>query len=339
MSKKILTSMLFVLSFLFFSYSEEMKISDIKEINFGIISTKSTTNLKKGFDPFLADMEKALGIKVNAFFASDYAGVVEAMRFNKVQVAWFGNKSAMEAVDRSNGEVFVQTTDPSGIPGYWSLIIVHRDSPLNTIEDVIKNGKALNFGNGDVNSTSGYLIPGYYIWAKNGIDPNKHFKSARSANHEANILAVAMKQVDLATNNTENFEKFQKEKPDMAKNIKVIWKSPLIPKDPFVWRKDLPIELKSKIKAFILSYGRVAPSDKEVKRQLEVLKGMSSGMAPFLESSNKQLIPIREIEISKDILKIEKDDKMDENTKKTKIAELKKKLQEVKVYSELADKL
>ncbi|MBN2547301.1 MAG: phosphonate ABC transporter substrate-binding protein [Spirochaetes bacterium] len=339
MLKKILTSMLFVLSFLFLSYSEEMKISDIKEINFGIISTESTTNLKKGFDPFLADMEKALGIKVNAFFASDYAGVVEAMRFNKVQVAWFGNKSAMEAVDRANGEVFAQTTDPTGIPGYWSLIIVHRDSTLNTIEDVIKNGKDLNFGNGDVNSTSGYLIPGYYIWAKNGIDPNKHFKSARSANHEANILAVAMKQVDLATNNTENLEKFQREKPDLAKNVKIIWKSPLIPKDPFVWRKDLPVELKAEIKGFILSYGRVASNDKEVKRQIEVLKGMTSGMAPFLDSSNRQLIPIREIELSKDILKIEKDDKMDKNAKKTKIAELKKKLQEVKIYSELADKL
>jgi ABC-type phosphate/phosphonate transport system substrate-binding protein len=42
-----------------------------------------------------------------AFYATDYAGVIEAMRFNKVQIAWFGNKSGMEAVDRSNGEVFV----------------------------------------------------------------------------------------------------------------------------------------------------------------------------------------------------------------------------------------
>ena len=101
-------------------FSDEMKMSDIKEINFGIISTESSTNLKKGFDPFLKDMQNALGIKVNAFFASDYAGVIEAMRFNKVQIAWFGNKSAMEAVDRAEGEVFAQTTDPSGVPGYYS---------------------------------------------------------------------------------------------------------------------------------------------------------------------------------------------------------------------------
>jgi len=80
-----------------------------EELNFGIISTESSQALRKGFEPFLQDMTKALGMKVNAFFASDYAGVIEAMRFNKVHLAWFGNKSAMEAVDRAGGEVFAQT--------------------------------------------------------------------------------------------------------------------------------------------------------------------------------------------------------------------------------------
>jgi phosphonate transport system substrate-binding protein len=66
-----------------------------EEINFGIISTESSSNLKKIWDPFLADMEKGTGLKINAFFASDYAGVIEGMRFKKVQIAWFGNKSAL----------------------------------------------------------------------------------------------------------------------------------------------------------------------------------------------------------------------------------------------------
>ena len=53
------------------------KPEEIKELNFGIISTESTQGLKKGFEPFLDDMSKALGMKVNAFFATDYAGVIE----------------------------------------------------------------------------------------------------------------------------------------------------------------------------------------------------------------------------------------------------------------------
>ena len=130
-----------------------------EEINFGIISTEASTNLKKIWDPFLADMQKGTGLKVNAFFASDYAGVIEGMRFNKVQVAWFGNKSAMEAVDRASGEVFAQTVAADGDAGYWSHIIVHKDSPFQTLDDVLKCDKSLDFGIGDPNSTSGFLVP------------------------------------------------------------------------------------------------------------------------------------------------------------------------------------
>ncbi len=63
------------------------------ELNFGIISTEASVNQKKNWEPFVDAMTKATGLKVNGFYASDYAGVIEAMRFNKVQVAWYGNKS------------------------------------------------------------------------------------------------------------------------------------------------------------------------------------------------------------------------------------------------------
>ena len=59
-----------------------------QDINFGIISTESSQNLKADWQPLLDDMAKQTGFKVNAFFAPDYAGVIEAMRFNKVHVAW-----------------------------------------------------------------------------------------------------------------------------------------------------------------------------------------------------------------------------------------------------------
>src|SRR5688572_13044613 len=59
-----------------------------REVSFGIISTESSANLKTAWQPFLDDMEKTTGLKIKAFFAPDYAGVIEGMRFNKVQVAW-----------------------------------------------------------------------------------------------------------------------------------------------------------------------------------------------------------------------------------------------------------
>ena len=50
------------------------------------------------------------------------------MRFNKVHIAWYGNKSGMEAVDRANGEVFAQIVATDGSVGYYSHIIVHKDA-------------------------------------------------------------------------------------------------------------------------------------------------------------------------------------------------------------------
>ena len=121
-------------------------------------------------------MESYIGVPVNAFFAPDYAGVIEAMRFDKVDVAWFGNKSAMEAVDRAGGEIFAQTIKDDGSEGYYSLLITNVDSPIKSLDDVLKCDQSLTFGNGDPNSTSGFLVPSYYVFAHNGVDPRTCFK-------------------------------------------------------------------------------------------------------------------------------------------------------------------
>ena len=72
-----------------------------KDINFGILSTETSVIQKKNWEPLLAAMSKTTGLNIHGFYATDYAGVIEAMRFNKVQVAWYGNKSGMEASNRS----------------------------------------------------------------------------------------------------------------------------------------------------------------------------------------------------------------------------------------------
>src|SRR5215475_14081177 len=114
------------------------------ELNFGVISTEASLNQKKNWEPFVDDISKATGLKVKAFYATDYAGVIEAMRFNKVQVAWFGNASGMEAVDRAQGEVFAQVVAKDGNTGYYSHIIVRADSPFTTLDDILKCDKTLN---------------------------------------------------------------------------------------------------------------------------------------------------------------------------------------------------
>src|SRR5215475_8651604 len=210
-----------------------------QDINLGIIATDAAAAQRERWEPFFRDMEKKTGFKVKSFYAPDYAGIIEAMRFNKVQVAWFGNKSAIEAVDRAQGEVFAQVLYADGTFGYNGLLITHKDSPYKTLDDVFKNSKSINFGIGDPNSTSGFLVPTYYVFSKNNVDYRTAFKTIRNASHGANIQAVLAKQIDVATNNTEEIDKLKATKPELANQLRIVWESPLIPSDPFVWRKDL----------------------------------------------------------------------------------------------------
>jgi phosphonate transport system substrate-binding protein len=282
------------------------------EVNFGIIATESSANLKQIWEPFLAAMAKATGLKVNGFYASDYAGVIEAMRFNKVQAAWFGNKSAMEAVDRSGGEIFAQSVDSEGNPGYWSHLIAHKDSPIEKLDDVLKCDKSIDFSIGDPNSTSGFLVPTTYIFAAHSVDPKTCFKTLRNASHEANAMAVANKQVDVASNNSENLRRLEKTAPEARKNIKVIWTSPLIPSDPLVWRKDLDPDIKAKLYTFIMTYGRNGTPE-EIAEARKVLGALQ--WAPFRPSSNAQLYPIRQLELNKQVLKVKADTKLSDTEK------------------------
>ena len=284
-------------------------------VSFGIISTESSVNLKKAWDPFINAMKEKTGLDVRAYFASDYAGIIEAMRFGKVDFAWIGNKGAIEMVDRSGGEVFAQVVGKDGTHGYYSYLIVNKKSRYQTVDEVLKDAKNLVFSNGDPNSTSGYLVPGYYIFGQRGLDPKKIFKNVVAANHESNALAVANRQVDVATCNNEAISRLTITQPAKAQELRVVWKSPLIPGDPLVWRKNLDQATKDKIKSFVLSYGKGANAEAEMK----VLNSLQ--WSGFIPSSDRQLDSVRVLEYFRQKSKIQDSD-MPADEKKAKIAEI-----------------
>ena len=294
-----------------------------QEINFGIIATDAASVQRERWEPFFRDMEKKTGLTVKSFYAPDYAGVIEAMRFNKIQVAWYGNKAAMEAVDRANGEIFAQVRYKDGSYGYHALLITHKDSPYKTLDDVLKNAKAINFGIGDPNSTSGFLVPTYYIFAQNKVDHRTAFKTIRNASHGANIQATLAKQVDVATNNTEDMGKLEANKPELFKQLRVVWKSPLIPSDPFVFRKDLDPAVKEKVRNFVLNYASKDPAEKAILNKIYDYDG-------FRPSTNDQLIPIRELELFRDRSRVAGDAKLSDAERTKLLAEIDAKLAALK---------
>jgi phosphonate transport system substrate-binding protein len=291
-------------------------------INFGIISTDSSSALKQRWQPLIDDLNKQTGLDVKAFFATDYAGIIEAMRFNKVQIGFFGNASAIEAVDRSNGEVFAKVKYKSGEAGYYSLLITNVNSKWKSVDQVLKNSRDINLGFGDPNSTSGTLVPSYYLLAKNGLSAKTSFKSVLPSSHEANLLAVVNDKIDVATNNTDMLDTLKTQHPDCYKEVRVLWKSPLIPSDPLVWRRDLPQATKDKLRAFFDQYAEKDPREQEIMHAI-------SGYSGFADSSNAQLVPIRQMALFQKKEQVRNDARMSDADKQARLAALDQKLSEL----------
>ena len=288
-------------------------------LSFGIISTDSSAALKQRWQPLIDDLNKQTGLDVKAYFATDYAGIIEAMRFNKVQIGFFGNASAIEAVDRSNGEVFAKVKYKNGEAGYYSLLITNTNSKWKSLDQVLKNTKEINLGFGDPNSTSGTLVPSYYLFAKNGINAKTAFKSVLPSSHEANMLAVVNDKVDVATNNTDMLDIIKAQHPELYPKVRVLWKSPLIPSDPLVWRKDLPDATKEKLRKFFYNYAKTDAREKAVMANIFSYSG-------FSPSTDAQLQPIRQIKLFEQKQKIEADASLSDADRKTQMAAIDAKL-------------
>lgn len=272
------------------------------DISFSILSTENSQNAVARWQPFLEDMNKQTGLNIKPYFQSNYAGLVNAMIYGQTQVGWFSNKSGMEAVKSGRAEVFLRSSDPSGIDGYQSILIVNAKSNI-TLDDVLRCDRRLEFGMGDASSTSGTLVPMVYLFAPQNIDPNNCFKVVRSASHEANFYSVSNNQLPVATNNTTSLQVLGKDHPELLKTVRVIWTSPVLPEDPIIWRKDLDPEKKEKIRNFFLHYGRQGDTAQQ-ERERGILASLSFGM--FQPANNTHLLPVQEMQAREDLLDAQK---------------------------------
>ena len=217
-----------------------------KELTFALLSTESAPEVTRRWEPILAQLEKDLGVKVKPIMASDYRGTIEALKFKKAEIGHLGPKSYVEATNDNyaNVEPIVQIRHSNGSLGYRSCLIVHTDSDIFSPEDI--GGKTFAFN--DPNSTSGYLVPMTMFLNEMGINPKQHFsKLTFSGSHEASILAVMHKKVEVASTNLPDVQQLTREGKVPRGALRIIWVSKLIPNDPIVVRKDLPGSLRQAI--------------------------------------------------------------------------------------------
>jgi phosphonate transport system substrate-binding protein len=266
------------------------------ELTFSILSAENQASTQPLWQPLLDDMSAQIGIPVKPYFATNYTSLVEAMRFKQVQLGWFSASPALQAVKRADGEVLGRVVDAGGDATYKSVIIVKKGSGI-TLEKLLKCDKSISFGMGDTQSTSGTLAPKTYLFTPRNIEPQTCFKTVRSANHQANVFAVANGVMDAATNNSVGLVFAARQNPKIAEQVEVIWMSPPLPESSIVVRRDMDPALKEKIRQFFLTYG--TGSDAAADKQREVLKGLAYG--GFRPADNSYLNPVREMEASESL--------------------------------------
>ena len=196
-------------------------------------------------------VEKNSGLKVQGFVATDYNGVIEALRSKHLDIAYLGPFSYVLATTVTPVEAFADRRDGQVGP---HLLSQPDHRPEDRAASPTSTGcKGKNFAFVDPASTSGYAFPLAGL-IKAGIDPKRDFKTVIfTGAHDANALAVANGKVDAATIADRILDAAIAKGHIKADAIQVVWRSAPIPESPMVWRKDLSPELKAKVKAAFLA--------------------------------------------------------------------------------------
>jgi phosphonate transport system substrate-binding protein len=227
-----------------------------EKLVFGAVPSEESSSLVESYQKILDVLEAELGIEVEFFQATDYAGIIEGQVAGNVHMAQYGPFSYVLAGVRGAGlEVAgVMTDGPDIEPGYQSYgIALATNDAVNSLEDFA--GKVVCFV--DPASTSGYLYPSEGLLSA-GIDLETGITPVFAGGHDASVLAVKNGDCEVGFAFDAMVDKNLIESGDIAEGeIKTVWKSEVIAGSPLAMLGSLPESLKAEIKRVILQEANV----------------------------------------------------------------------------------
>jgi len=222
------------------------------------IPDESPTELQRKFSKVAAHLEKEVGMKVEYTAVTDYAAVVEGLAAKKIDLAWLGGFTFVQARLRTGNAIpIAQRAEDEK---FTSKIIANATARINSLADL----KGKNFTFGSVSSTSGHLMPRFFL-LENKINPEKDFKRvAFSGAHDATALQVESGRVDAGVLNASVWDRLVAEKKVDTSRVKVIWTTP--PYYDYNWtvRGDLDPALVQRLTAAFLKLDPRNPAHKEL---------------------------------------------------------------------------
>jgi phosphonate transport system substrate-binding protein len=165
--------------------------STTKPLRVGFVPAEDAQQVMQNAQPLVDILREKLGMEIEPFVATDYTGIVEALRVHKLDVAFLAPASYVLAKNEANIKVILKS-ERKGIPFYYAAIITRADSGIKSLDDL--RGKTFAFG--DTLSTTGHVFPRKML-KERGIDPTRDLKQILySGGHDATVLAVLNGKVD-----------------------------------------------------------------------------------------------------------------------------------------------
>lgn len=242
------------------------------KLTIGLIPSEDSQAMIESSKQVLDDLQAKIAMPVVPFVATDYNGIIEALRSGKLDVAYLGPFSYVLATSVADVEAFsVAVTKKTGQSAYKSVILARKDSGIHSLADL----KGHTFAFVDPSSASGHLFPKAGL-EQAGFVPDTLFKRVIfSGSHDASILAVENKKVDAAAVADRIFASAVAKGVVKQDDFEIVWSSKPIPESPMVWRKALDPELKKKVADALASIKDVPWGD----------QGVLNGFQPTTDAS------------------------------------------------------
>ena len=231
------------------------------QLTIGLIPSEDSQAMIEASKQVLDTLQTRLGMPVVPFVATDYNGIIEALRAGKLDVAYLGPFSYVLATSVAEVEAFaVAVTRKTGQSAYKSVIVARKDSGIRELADL----KGRTFAFVDPSSASGHLFPKAGLEQAGFVPAQLFSRVIFSGSHDASILAVENHKVDAAAVADRIFASAVSKGLVKQDEFQVVWSSRPIPESPMVWRKDLDPALQQKVASALASIKDVPWGDQGV---------------------------------------------------------------------------
>ncbi len=234
---------------------------DPATLRVALLPDENAATLIQNAQPLKAYLERTLNKKIELIVTTDYSSMIEAMRFGRIEVAYFGPFSYVLAKSRAPAiEPFAVGVE-RGAPTYNSVLIANASGEVKTLADI--KGKPFAFG--DQASTSSHLAPRAYLLKTAQLDGDKDYKPVFLGTHDAVARAVQAGQVPAGALSKPILDSLIAKKIiDPSKIVRIGLSDP-IPNYPIVMQGNLTPALKESVRGAFLNM-----NDKEVLKSFRV---------------------------------------------------------------------